>query len=100
MIDIQAITRRIIHNKKEKGFNTTSVPEEFCLLVEEVGEAYHAYSRALPDVHHELADIAIFLCSIAHMLEIDLEAAITEKVAINEARTYDWVDGVPIRSDT
>jgi hypothetical protein len=32
-------------NKLEKGFNTTDVPLEFCLLVAEVGEAIDAWRK-------------------------------------------------------
>ncbi len=32
-------------NKLAKGFNTTNVPLEFCLLTEEVGEAMAAWRR-------------------------------------------------------
>ena len=35
-------------NKVAKGFNTTNVPLEFCLLQGEIAEAFDAHYRAYP----------------------------------------------------
>jgi NTP pyrophosphatase (non-canonical NTP hydrolase) len=74
-------------NKLAKGFNTTDVPLEFGLLVEEIGEAFSAW-RKEGDLAGELADVAIFLVSIAEMTGVDLQAAVEDKLAVNAARVY------------
>lgn len=35
-------------NKRAKGFNTTNVEREFCLLMTELGEAYDAWRKTAP----------------------------------------------------
>lgn len=85
-------------NKLEKGFNTTDVPLEFGLLTAEVGEAFTAWRKDLPDFGEELADVALYLVAIAEMTGIDLEAAIERKMARNAARVYGRdARGVPVR---
>jgi NTP pyrophosphatase (non-canonical NTP hydrolase) len=74
-------------NKLAKGFNTTDVPLEFGLLVEEIGEAFSAW-RKEGDLAGELADVAIFLVSIAEMTGVDLQAAVEDKLTVNAARAY------------
>ena len=54
-------------NKVAKGFNTTDVPLEFCLLLGEVAEAFDAWRKDRGTVGEELADVAVFLFSPAAM---------------------------------
>jgi NTP pyrophosphatase (non-canonical NTP hydrolase) len=75
-------------NKLAKGFNTTDVPMEFGLLVEEVGEAFSAWRKGRPDLGAELADVAIFLLGLAQMTGVDLPAEVDAKLTLNEARAY------------
>ena len=75
-------------NKIARGFNTTSVPMEFGLLVEEVGEAFSAWRKGLPGLGGELADIALFLLGLAEMTGHDLGAEVEAKLAVNEGRSY------------
>ncbi len=75
-------------NKLAKGFNTTDVPMEFGLLVEEVGEAFSAWRKDRPDLGAELADVAIFLLGLAQMTGVDLAAEVEAKLTLNEARAY------------
>ena len=79
-------------NKLEKGFNTTDVPLEFCLLVAEVGEAIDAWRKDRRAMAEELADVAIFLFGLAEMTGIDLQDAVEAKLAVNQARTYRQMD--------
>ncbi len=79
-------------NKLEKGFNTTDVPLEFCLLVAEVGEAIDAWRKDRQAMAEELADVAIFLFGLAEMTGTDLQDAVEAKLAVNQARTYKQVD--------
>lgn len=75
-------------NKLAHGFNTTDVPMEVCLLLEEVAEAFSAWRKGKPDLGGELADIQIFLLSLAQMTGIDLQAEVEAKLAANVTRAY------------
>jgi hypothetical protein len=85
--DIRGAQARAWANKVTKGFNVTDVPTEFCLLVEEVGEAFSAWRKGR-DHGGELADVAIFLLGLAEMTGVDLAAEVEAKLAVNEARAY------------
>lgn len=87
-MDIRLAQKHAWQNKLAKGFNTTDVPLEFCLLNSEVAEAFDAWRRDRPDVAEELADIAIFLFGLAEMVGTDLQEAVEAKLAVNEARVY------------
>jgi hypothetical protein len=64
-------------NKLAKGFDTTNVNQEFNLLNAEIYEAYEAWTAGdQPHLAGELADVAIFLASVAQMTEIDLHTAV------------------------
>ncbi|HEV2346272.1 MAG TPA: hypothetical protein VGS97_19390 [Actinocrinis sp.] len=95
---IRDVQRLAWQNKVEKGFNITDVPLEFALMTAEVGEAFTAWRRNLPDFGEELADVALFLVAIAEMTGVDLESAIERKMTRNAARVYRRDSrGVPIR---
>ena len=87
-MDIRLAQERAWQNKLAKGFNTTDVPLEFCLLNSEVAEAFAAWRGGRPDVAEELADIVIFLFGLAEMVGADLQEAVEAKLAVNEARVY------------
>jgi NTP pyrophosphatase (non-canonical NTP hydrolase) len=97
MIDLNQAQKDILENKKNKGFNTTDIAVEFCLTHEELSEAYRAYYKKLPDLGEELADVAIYLLSIAEITGIDLEKEILAKIEKNKKRKYEVVDGVMTR---
>lgn len=84
----------VYQNKLDHGFNVTDVPLEFCLLYEEVGEAFEAWKKKRDSVGEELADVAIYLMGIAEILGVDLEDEIRRKIEINRKRKYGVVDGV------
>lgn len=44
-MDMKSIQKQIWQNKINKGFNTTDVNKEFCLLYGEVSESYEAYRK-------------------------------------------------------
>ena len=96
-MSLKEIQKRIYQNKVNKGFNTTDITKEFCLLYGEVGEAYEAYRKKKPDLNEELADIAIYLLGISEILGFDLEKEIENKVAINEKRVYKKINGVTVK---
>jgi hypothetical protein len=87
-VDIRAGQKLVWENKLTKGFNTTNVPLEFCLLQGEVAEAFDAWRKERGSVGEELADVALFLFSLAEMTGVDLQAEVEAKISKNALRTY------------
>ena len=96
-MNLKKVQKEVWENKVNKGFNTTNVELEFCLLYEEVAEAFDAYRKKKDDLNEELADIAIYLLGISEMLGYDLEDEIVKKVSKNKKRVYKKIDGVNVR---
>lgn len=96
-MELKKIQKDIWQNKLNKGFNTTDVNKEFCLLYGEVSEAYDAWKKKKDDLNEELADIAICLMGLSEMLGFDLADEIEKKVSKNEKRVYKNIDGVNVR---
>ena len=94
-MDLKKIKKDIWQNKINKGFNTTDVNKELCLMYG--AEAYDAWKKKKEDLNEELADIAIYLMGLSEMLGFDLESEIQKKVAKNEKRVYKNVNGVNVR---
>ena len=94
---LKKIQKDIWQNKLNKGFNTTDVNKEFCLLYGEVSEAYDAWKKKKDYLNEELADIAIYLMGLSEMLGFDLADEIEKKVSKNEKRVYKNIDGVNVR---
>lgn len=85
-------------NKIAKGFNTTDVALEFGLLTAEVGEAFTAWRKHLPDLGEELADIVIYTMALAEMTGLNLDSEVERKIIKNHTRVYARnPHGVPIR---
>ena len=87
-MNIRSAQKRAWQNKIAKGFNTTDVPLEFCLLQGEIAEAFDAWRKSREDLGEELADVAIYLLSLAEMTGVDLQHEIEAKMAKNAARVY------------
>jgi len=87
-MDIRSGQRLAWDNKVAKEFNTTDVPLEFCLLHGEVAEAFEAWRTGSGDLGEELADVAIYVLSLAEMTGIDLQSALEAKMAKNVSRVY------------
>ena len=98
-MDLKKLQKEIYQNKVDKGFNTTDVNKEFCLLYGEVGEAYDAYRKGKDDLGEELADIAIYLLGLSEILGKDLEEEIKNKVQINKNRKHKDVNGRKIKTE-
>ena len=96
-MELKKIQKDIWQNKLNKGFNTTNVNKEFCLLYGEVAEAYDAWKKRKDDLNEELADIAIYLMGLSEMLGFELADEIEKKVSKNEKRVYKNIDGVNVR---
>jgi NTP pyrophosphatase (non-canonical NTP hydrolase) len=87
-MQIRSAQKLAWENKVAKGFNTTDVPLEFCLLQGEIAEAFDAWRKGRETVGEELADVAIYLLGLAEMTGIDLQDQIEAKMAKNAARVY------------
>ena len=87
-MDITAAQQIAWENKCAKDFNVTDVALEFGLLTAEIGEAFTAWRKRLPDFGEELADVLIYLAGLAQMTGIDLNAEVERKLAKNAVRTY------------
>ncbi|MCT9088909.1 hypothetical protein N4G70_08520 [Streptomyces sp. ASQP_92] len=87
-MDIRSAQRLAWENKIEKGFNTSDVSLEFGLLTAEVGEAFTAWRKQLPDFGEELADAFLYLTALAEMNGVDLESEVERKIAKNRERVY------------
>lgn len=96
-MNLKQIQKEVWQNKLNKGFNTTNVEKEFCLLYGEVAETFDAYRKKKSDLNEELADIAIYLVGLSEMLGFDLEDEIMKKVSKNKNRVYKNVDDTNIR---
>ena len=96
-MDLKKIQKDVWKNKLNKGFNTTDVNKEFCLLYGEVAEAYDAWKKKKDDLNEELADVAIYLMGLSELLGYDLADEIEKKVSKNEKRLYKNIDGVNVR---
>ena len=59
MMDFRKLQKDVYQNKVDKGFNTTDVNKEFCLIYAELAEAYDAWLKKKDDVGEELADVVI-----------------------------------------
>lgn len=85
--ELAALSDRLHANKVRQGFNLTDVPLEFALTFTELGEAFDAWRKG-GDVADELADVLLFVLSLARMTGTDLAAAAVAKMTVNEGREY------------
>ncbi|WP_371650493.1 MULTISPECIES: MazG-like family protein [unclassified Streptomyces] len=87
-MDIRTAQQQAWQNKLDKGFNVSDVPLEFGLLNAEVGEAFTAWRKRLPDFGEELADVLLYLVALAEMNGIDLDDEVARKLEKNRRRVY------------
>ena len=89
IIDTKKLQKVVIENKKRHGFNTTDIEFELLRLHGEANELFEAWRKNnKKNINEELADVGIFLLSIAEMLDSDLGEDIVNKMKINEKRIY------------
>jgi hypothetical protein len=88
VVDFRSGQKLAWENKMAKGFNTTDVPLEFCLLQGEVAEAFDAWRKGRADLGEELADVVIYALSVAAMTGVDLQSEVEAKIAKNSGRVY------------
>ncbi|HAF30522.1 MAG TPA: pyrophosphohydrolase [Bacteroidales bacterium] len=83
----------------ERGFEKQGVLQKCLLLGEEIGELFKAVRKMeaisidkknskITTVEEELADILIYVCSIANRYNINLENAFRNKEEINKNRIW------------
>lgn len=94
MISLKKFQKQIYQNKIKKGFNTTDIYKEFCLIHEEVSEACRSHYKKEYKVGEELADVVIYILGLSEILNIDLERELKRKVKINKKRKYVKFGGV------
>lgn len=89
----------VIELEAERGFSDQTVLMKTLMLGEEMGELFKAIrkqqaikidhaSAQVGEIDEELADMFIFLCSIANRYGIDLEEAFRAKEEINKQRVW------------
>ena len=88
MTALKKLQKEIYDRKVSRGFNVTDIPLEIALMYGELGEAFNAYRKHLPDLGEELADVAIYLLTISEILEFELENEIIKKMKKNKGRKY------------
>ena len=81
-----------------RGFSNNNILQNCLNLGEEVGELFKAVRKEqkmkidnnskIGTIEEELADIFIYLCSIANRYSIDLEQAFRNKESINKTRNW------------
>jgi hypothetical protein len=81
-VDIRSGQLLAWDNKIARGFNTSDVPLEFCLLQGEVAEAFDSWRRGRADIGKGLADAAILLFGIAQMTGVDLAQEIEARIGV------------------
>ena len=83
----------------DRDFISQDVIQKCLLLGEEIGELFKAVRKAesisidkqnskLTTVEEELADILIYICSIANRYNINLETAFRKKEEVNKKRVW------------
>jgi NTP pyrophosphatase (non-canonical NTP hydrolase) len=98
--DFQTYVTRL---ETERGFSDQTALQKCLLLGEEVGELFKAVRKAeglaidvrskVGSVGEELADVLIYLCSIANRFDVDLEEAFRRKEEENHRRSWSAASG-------
>jgi len=87
-MEINEIARRQYDWVERMGWHNKTVLEALALIASEVGEAVNECrgDEPTPEFGTELADIILRVADLAEWQGIDLAAAISQKMAINEDR--------------
>jgi len=82
----------------ERGFTETTILQNCLQLGKKIGELFKAVRKSekiktdsnsnFTQIDEEIADIIIFLCSIANRYDIDIEKAFREKEKVNKKRSW------------
>ncbi len=100
LADIQEYVSKL---EAERGFEGNTLQQSALLLGEEIGELFKALRKAqkmsldkkssVGSVDEELADVLIYICSIANRSGIDLEQAFRDKEEVNKKRIWETTQG-------
>lgn len=92
------IQEYVVQLEKERGFAEQTVLQKCLMLGEEIGELFKAIRKQenikvgshskFGSIDEELADVIIFICSIANRYNIDLEKAFRDKEEVNHTRIW------------
>ncbi len=92
------IFTRAVSSVKARGFHApASIPDwmgeplmmaQYARLAEEVGEVARSLRKGGDTLAEELADVVIVAAQMAHLINVDLEQAITAKLTADEIRGY------------
>jgi NTP pyrophosphatase (non-canonical NTP hydrolase) len=95
LADYQEYVKKL---ETERGFEGQNAIEKCLLLGEEMGELFKAVRKMMNlktdvnadigPVDEEIADMMIYLCSIANRFDIDIEQAFRKKEQHNKRRTW------------
>lgn len=96
---VKEIQDYIFDMKADRGFNTVTIDREMMLMVEELGELAKAIRKTTKgrldasktydvSVEEELADVFIYLLSIANMNNVDVFKAFKNKEIKNCERVW------------
>lgn len=91
------LQKYVAETEVERKRNHEKIAKKFLMLMEEVGELMTAdrekpkvirpdHNPKFASLDEELADILVYLCSIANRLGVDLETAFRNKAEINKRR--------------
>ncbi|MCX6824493.1 MAG: pyrophosphohydrolase [candidate division SR1 bacterium] len=93
--DFQKYVREL---EEERGFTDKTILQKCLMLGEEMGELFQAirkeenitidHNSKFGTIEEELADIIIYICSIANSYDINLEEAFRKKEEVNKKRTW------------
>jgi len=93
--DFQEYVKKL---EDERGFAQQNAIEKCLLLGEEMGELFKAVRKTVKlktdvtanigPIDEEIADMMIYLCSIANRFDIDIEEAFRRKEEHNKKRTW------------
>jgi NTP pyrophosphatase (non-canonical NTP hydrolase) len=98
-MDIKELTKRMDDFVNANGWYSPDSPKPqtarnlaISLAIETAEILEHVQWKDLPADHsqlaEELADVALYLLQLAHVTDIDLEAAILQKLEINHQRNW------------
>ena len=100
-MELADLQRRLRAFADERDWNRFHTPKNLAMaLAGEVGELLEIFqwltpeqsnnvmsdARTVEHVRHELADVLSYLLRLADVLEVDLAAALVEKMRVNEAK--------------
>jgi NTP pyrophosphatase (non-canonical NTP hydrolase) len=84
--------------ERERGFSLQTAKDKCLLIGEEIGELFKVIRKSegiaidpsskINDIGDEIADIFIYLCSIANRFDINIEQAFIKKEEKNKQRKW------------